>query len=229
MLTAQALQEQALDLDPKFTMAMVGLGWDHYKEGDDGWSPDPRVSYLKAVALGGKAVAIDPFLAEAYGLLAGVLSTLERYPEGLAAADRALALGPNQADVLALGAWNIAAYGRAVEAIPLVERAFRLNPIPPDWYYGALGDSLLWSKRIDEALLAHRKCVERLPEFIWCQLGLTAAYVESGDQEHAAMQAKEALRINPTMTAKDNTYVRSIGNPEDRERMVTALRRAGLK
>jgi hypothetical protein len=45
----------------------------------------------------------------------------------------------------------------------------------------------------------------------------------------ATTQTKEALRINPKITAEDNTYVRSIGIPMDRARIVKALREAGLK
>ena len=228
MLSAQALHEQALQLDPKFTMAMVGLGMAHYQQGDAGWSSNPRDSYLKAVALGQKAAAIDPSLGDAYVMFGSVLLTLERHSEGMAATDRALALSPNQADVLAVGGWNLAGNGRAQEAIPLVHRALRLNPIPPDWYYGALGDSLLFSNQPDEAIPVHRRCVERIPDFIWCQLGLTVAYVESGKLEQATIQAREAMRINPKMTASDNTYVRTMGIPEDRARVVKALRQAGL-
>jgi adenylate cyclase len=229
MARARALHQQALDLDPKFTMAMIWLGWAHFIEGDSGWSPNSRESYLQAVALGQRAVTIDPTLADGYAALSGWLSTLERYPEAVAAAERAIALSPNQADTLVVSGWTFSENARAGEAIALVERALRLNPIPPDWYFGALGDSFLFANRVDDALAVHRKCVERLPDFIWCQLGLTVDYVETGKLAQATIHAKEAVRINPKITAEDNTYVRSIGNPKERSRVVMALRQAGLK
>jgi len=229
MARAQALHQQALELDPKFTMAMVWLGWTHYMQGDSGWSTDSTESYLKAVALGRRAIAIDPSLGDAYAGLTAWLATLEKYPEAMAAAEKAIELSPNQADILVLSGWTFATTGRANEAISLVERALRLNPLPPDWFYGALGDSLLFAKRVEEALPAHRKCVERIPDFIWCQLGITVDYVETGKNEQASIHAKEAIRINAGITAANNTYVRSIGIPEDRERVVKALRKAGLK
>ena len=71
--------------------------------------------------------------------------------------------------------------------------------------------------------------MELAPDYLWCQLGLTATYAEAGKLEQATAQAKEALRINPKITAEDNTYVRSIGIPKDRARIAMALRRAGLK
>jgi len=227
--TAQALHQQALDLDPKFTLAMVWLGWTHYQQGDAGWSPDSKESYLKAVALARRAIAIDPSFSDAYVLLSAALLTLEQHAEAVAAADKALALGPNQADTLLLSGWVFAQNGRANEAVSLVERAFRLNPFPYDYYYGALGDSLLFANRVEEALPAQRKCVERLPDFLFCRLGLTATYVAAGNLEQARVHAKEALRINPKITAEDNTYVRGIGIPEERARFVEAFRRAGLK
>ncbi len=103
MARAQVLFQQSLDLDPNFTMGMLYLGWTHFNQGEAGWSPDPRESYLKALELGRKAAAIDPSLGDAYKLLSGVLLALEKHVEAVAAADKALALSPNQADILA---WN---------------------------------------------------------------------------------------------------------------------------
>ena len=229
MAKAQASLQQALDLDPKFTMPMVWLGWTHYVQGDSGWSPDPKESYRKAVALGRRAVAIDPSLGDAYAMMANVLLTMEKHHEALDAAERALAVSPNQADVFALAAWAFAQNGRANEAVSLMERAFRRNPFPPEWYYGSLGDSLLFAKRIEDALPAQRKCVENSPDFLWCQLGLAVTYVEAGKLEQATVHTKEAMRINPKISAADNTYVRSIGDTNERARIVESLRRAGLR
>jgi tetratricopeptide (TPR) repeat protein len=111
----------------------------------------------------------------------------------------------------------------------LMQRAMRLDPRPPSSYYGALGDSLLFAKRVEEAIPAHRQCVELTPDLIWCRLGLTVDYALVEKTDQAAAQAKEALRINPKITAADNTYVRSIADPAQRASTVAALRRAGLK
>ncbi|MFN0316938.1 MAG: adenylate/guanylate cyclase domain-containing protein [Burkholderiales bacterium] len=229
MARAQTLHEQALDLDPKFTMAMVWLGWTHYQQGDSGWSPDSTESYLKAVALPRKAIAIDPSLGDAYVMLANTLSILGHYAEAIAAAERAIVVSPNQADTLLLAAWAFAPNGRAKEAIPLAQRAFRLNPYPPDWYYAALGDSLLFANQVEEALPVHAKCVEKLPDFMVCRLALIVSSAESGKLQEAITHANEALRINPKITAADNTYTKSTGNPPDRARVEMAFRLAGLK
>jgi adenylate cyclase len=226
---AQALLEQAVALDPKFAAGLVWLGWTHYNQGDSGWSPDATESYRKAVAFAEKAIAIDPSLGDAYALLTSCMSSLTRYADAVAAAEEAIRLSPTQADNLMMAGWTFSLNGRPNEAIPLVERALRLNPIPPDWYFGSLGDSLLFANRAEEAIEPNRKCVDRLPDFLWCRLGLAAAYMEVGKPHEAAVHVKEALRINPKITAADNAYVRSLGIPEVRTRIVTALRNAGLE
>jgi adenylate cyclase len=228
LVRAQELFQQALDIDPKFTVAMAMLGGTYQIQADSGWTPDPKESYRKVVDLSREAIAIDPSFGDAYAGMANALLGLGQYSEATAAAEKALALSPNHADTLALSGWVFALNGRAEQAVSLAERALRRNPFPPEWYFGGLGDSLLFANRAEEALAAHRKCVDRIPDFIWCQLGLTVDYVEAGKLEQAAAQARELVRINPNITAQDNTYVRSIGVPADRRRVIEALRKAGL-
>jgi tetratricopeptide (TPR) repeat protein len=105
----------------------------------------------------------------------------------------------------------------------------RLDPYPPPFFYGGLGDSLLFARRVEEAIPVHRQCVELIPDFVWCRLGLTVDYALVGKTDQAAAQAKEALRINPKITAADHAYVREIADPAQRAEIVAALRRAGLK
>jgi tetratricopeptide (TPR) repeat protein len=162
-------------------------------------------------------------------MMGNALIALGRHQEAIVAADKALAAGPNQADNLALVGWILAPNGRAKEAVGLVETGIRLNPLPPEWYYGALGDALLYAGRAREAVEASRKCVDQAPDFLWCQLGLAVALARANRVDEARTHAGEALRINPTITAEDNTYVRSTGAPEDRRWVIDALRRAGLK
>ncbi len=224
----QDLSQQALDLDPAFTLAMVWLGWTHVLQADAGWSPDWRESVRKAIALARRAIAIDPRLGDAYAGLSHWLSAIGDHGEAVAAAERAIALGPNQADTLQLAGWILALNGRAVEAIPLIQRALRLNPRPPAWYHGGLGDSLLFAGRLDEAVAEHRKCVEEMPGLTWCRLPLAASYALVGNKEAAAEQVAYISKISPDITAEGNTWAASIGIPRDRDRMIEALRRAGL-
>jgi len=226
---SKELAEKALKIDPKFAMAMVMIGWAYNAEGEAGWSDDATKSYKEAVAWGRKAIALDDSLGEAHAMVANNLLDLEQHREALAEAEKGLTVSPNDANVIVLCAWVFADTGKANEAVVLMQRAFRLNPIPPPYYYCALGDSLLFAKRVEEAIPSHRKCVELTPDFIWAQLGLTVDYVLAGKLDQAVAPAKEALRINPKITAADNTYVHSMAESAQRAEIVAALRQAGLK
>jgi adenylate cyclase len=226
---AQGLFQQSLDLDPTFTMAMVYLGWTHINQGQYGGSPDPRESYLKALALGRQAAALDPSLGDAYQLQAGARLVMEEHAEAVAAEEKALALSPNQADIVVFNGFLLALNGRAEKGVALVQRAWRLNPFPPDWYFDMLGTSLLFVNRVAEALPVFRQCVERMPDMLFCHCRLTVAYVWAGQVAQATAQAREVVRLTPKSTAEDNVCVRQTGDREQRARAIEALRRAGLQ
>jgi adenylate cyclase len=224
---AQGLYQKALELDPKFTMAMVWLGWTYYIQGDSGWTKDPTRSYHLAEQWAREAIKVDPALGEAYTALCSFLQTLERHDEAIQACETAAQLAPNSAEALVLIGWAYSQLGRADEGVDLVRRAQRMNPYSPAWWYGAMGDALLFMNRQDEAIVEYKKSVTAIPDFIWGHFGLTVAYVETGRYADAEKQAQALRKINPTITAEKNTYVRSI-RLVDRPRIIAALRRAGL-
>jgi tetratricopeptide (TPR) repeat protein len=206
---------------------MVWLGWTYFIQGDSGWTKDPEESYRLAEHWAREAIKINPSLGEGYTALCSFLQTLERHDEAMKACESAAELAPNSAEALVLVGWGYAQLGRPEEALALTQRAQRLNPYPPDWWYGAIGDALLFMNRQEEAIVEYKKSVIGVPDFIWSHFGLTVAYVETGRLPEAQAQAKAILKINPTVTAEKNTYVRSI-RLADRPRIITALRRAGL-
>ena len=226
---AEELLAQALRKDPQFTRAMTLLGWVYYQQGDAGWRRDSQESYRMALEMARRATAVHPHNGNGYVLEASVLAIMQDHPQALAAAEKALAVEPNVADVVANVAWIYTAEGRAEEAVPLMQRAFRLNPFAPAWMHGAHGDSLLWAGYVDESVPALHKCVDQIPDFLLCRLALTYAYVQTGKLDDARAHAREALRINPRITAKDNTYTLALGLPQSRARVIAALRRAGLR
>jgi len=225
---AEALMEEALTLDPECALCIAVLGWTYMNQGDSGWERPAQESYKRALEMARRATTIDPRLGLAHTLEGSVLLTLQRFEEAMAANERALAATPNQGNVVANTAWNFAFGGRAEEAYTLMQRAFRLNPFAPAWYYGALGESLVRSGRIEEAVAALHKCVDPLPDFLMCRLSLTLAYAEADRIRDAAAQAKEALRISPAIRADSNPSVLSTSSAEARGRAITAFRQAGL-
>jgi adenylate cyclase len=81
----------------------------------------------------------------------------------------------------------------------------------------------------EEAIIWGEKAVRQKPNSFLAHLILTQIYSLSGRVEEARDEAAEILRINPKFSvdkfAKKFTYK----NQEDKERCISALRKAGLK
>ncbi len=149
--------EQALKVDPKFTLAYCGLadtyGWagGQILPGKEAWARE------KELAL--KAVALDPNLAEAHvSLGVALFSNLdlrgsEKELERALELDSSLALAHDQY------AWTYMAHGRFDEAIAEEKKALELDPLNP-LLNADLGFFLSWARRYDEGIVQLRKTLE---------------------------------------------------------------------
>jgi len=142
---------------------------------------------------------------------------LSRYPDN-AEAYRGLALVLNYE-------------GKYEEALPMAKKAVRLRPAPETspYYYLLLGSTHLMIGENEEAIAALKKSIGVSPEDIYGNIWLTAAYSLAGRMVEARSQAAEVLRINPEITLDDiakNGYYSF--KKADKERLINALRKAGL-
>lgn len=226
--SAQALFQQALDLDPNFTLGVICLARAHEMQADLGWTDDRKESYRRAAALGRTAINLEPTLGYPHALAASALQALQKIPEALNAAAKALDLSPEEPDVAILCASVWALSGRPLEALPLIEGAIARHPAPPYSYLAVQGYALLLANRVDDALTALHKSFELKPDSAYCLFPLIVACVESGDLEQAKAHGRFVLDELPGITAEDNAFVDRVTAPADRARVVAAFRRAGL-
>lgn len=169
---------EAMDLDPDFALAYVGLA--------NGWLLQTVYSnfpqdefYPKAKPMVETALQLDEGLGEAYTTLAVIK---EIYDHDLAAADsayrRALELSPNYATAhLWYGNFN-GRFGRVEEALVHYENAVRVDPRSPIMNFN-LADGLRELGQFDQALLQFEKIIEIDP-------GFYLAYRAIGDIERFA-------------------------------------------
>lgn len=220
--------EQALELDPRFTMAIVQLGRTYFVDAVTGWSDSPAESRLRALELANRALSLNRTFGDALTLL-GQLHMYQdgQQQKGIAEIEKAAQLNPNNAIPFALLGTYLGGVGRAEEALEMIRKAFRLNPFPPDWFYNALGDAYFFARRFEEAISSYSKCILRIPDFIFAHVMLTAAYAAQGFKIKAQEQAKEVLRINPRFTCENS--LRLITDPKTREWVEDLLNRSGLK
>ena len=119
--------------------------------------------------------------------------------------------------------------GRPEDAVGLIEKAMRLNPRYPYNYLSWLGMAYRLTGRYEEAIAALKSATIRNPDFLSPHFHLAVIYSELGREEEARAEVAELLRISPNFSLE---VLRQILPHKDKavlERLLAALRKAGLK
>jgi adenylate cyclase len=227
---AQARQmfEKVLELDPQYAEAYAFLGLTYFAEWAFQWSQDAQ-ALDRALALAQKAVAVDDSLARAHQALGTAYLWKKQHAQAIAEAERAIALDANFAEAYISLAETLKFTGRPEEAIGLVEQAMRLNPHYPPSYLFALGTDYRLMGRYEEAIATFKRALTRNPDLLPVHINLAVIYSELGREEEARAEAAEVLRINPKYSLEVLRQINPFKDPAANERMIAALRKAGLK
>ena len=197
MASAEAVElfEQAVELDPSFALAYVGLAdvysWQIWVSG----IPEEEL-LAKAQAATDKALALDDQLGEAYNSLAQIKWWDAEGAE--AAFRRALELNPNYAEVYSgYGELLRRVFGRPEEALVLHRKAIELDPLSAD-ISAQLGRDLSALGRSDEALAWLKKALEVNPNHISILLAIADHYwYVSGQLDKSVVWNAKAISIDP--------------------------------
>jgi adenylate cyclase len=222
------LAEEAIALDPDYASAYYALGKAHMVDVWYGTSKSPKQSVAKAMELLQKAIVLDDTLAEAHALLGFLYSMKGQHDKGLALGEKAVTLNPNSAESHMRYGKILTFASRYEESIPELETAIRLNPIPPNLYVYSLGISYCWAGQHEEAIAWCERAAREKPNSFFARLFLTMAYSLSGRDEEARAEAADVLRIHPKFSLEKFAKRCTYKEKKDCERMVSALRKAGL-
>jgi len=225
---AKQLAKEAIVLDPEYAWAYYALARVYTLDVWLGTSKSPRQSIAKAMESLQKALVLDDTFAEGYSRLGFLYSMTRQHDKGVTEAEKAVALNPNSAIAhLYLGKTLFFA-GRCEESIPEYELAIRLNPIPPNLYSWSLGLSYAYMGQYEKAIAWCEKAVRQQPDDLLARMMMTVVYSLSGRDEQARAEAAEVLRIQPKFSLKRLKKKLSYKRQEDREKLLGALRKAGM-
>ena len=227
-IQARRFLERALSLDPQFAAAWALLAWTYLMEGRLGWSKSNEAALEKGADAALRGIAINENASDAWSMLGGIRVYQRRFEEALEAGQRSIELAPNAADHLAIHALTLNFVGRPQEALTLIERAMRLSPFYPDFYLGFLGISYRLLGRIDEAIAADLRRLERNPANVFSDLRLAALYAQRGDLEKGRFHVKEALRKNPSYSVRQVRVTDPYQDEAEMARYIDLLRSVGL-
>jgi tetratricopeptide (TPR) repeat protein len=194
------------------------------------WSPAPQ-NLDRAFELERRALVLDPSLPFAHVLLGWIYLWKDRqYEQAIAEAEQAIALDSNNADSYMALAETLTLYpGRSKEAIGWMEKAMRLNPRYPALYLRILGTAYYWTGRTEEAIAAFERALARNPNWLAAHFFLAFVYSELGREAEAQAEVAEVLRLSPNFSLEGVRQRFPLKDPAALERMLAALRKAGLK
>jgi TolB-like protein/tetratricopeptide (TPR) repeat protein len=194
--TGMGLFQQAIDLDPNYALAYVGLAAANRALV---LSADmrPRDFFPRAKAAAQKAIELDDSLAEAHAVLGFTVFWYDwDYPAAEKEFKRALELNPNSADAHWGYGHLLSNTGRIDEALAEAKKARELDPLSL-LISASEGLYLIDAGRTDEGIVSLQKTLEIEPNFWIAHMFIGMAYADKGMYEKAIAEAKRANELNP--------------------------------
>jgi adenylate cyclase len=225
---AQLLLRRAIELDPCFAPASAYLAASLAFDYANGWSASPRQTLEEAEKTARQAVQLDDRNPHALWALSMVCLWARRYDEAVNEAEKVTVFNPS----FAQGHNNLGIIlhyvGRSDEAPKCFERAMALDPYFPDIWLHFRAQAAYQLGRYTEAVGLLKRRILRNPDTDMSRALLAASYGQIGLIEDAREAWRELLRVNPDYSIEHRRKVLPYKNPEDFERVVEGLRKAGL-
>jgi len=223
---ARALFKRAIELDPGYAPAYIGLGRVELNGVMQGWTADPEAALQRAESLGQKAIAIDSTNAGAHALLGSTYIRYADYDRALDEMRRAVELNNSDPEAYAglatalLWAGDVDASVKAFETAGRLGLNFTVNESV------TLGIAYLLADRNSDAIRTLERSLQRNKTDAYSNAVLAAAYAEAGRQADAARQTETVRGLNPRFDSAD--FGSLLRRPELRAKLAGALAKAGL-
>ncbi len=217
---ALKLYERAVELDPSFARAHVGVAECHQSLATSGYEPlDVMLPIVRASLK--RALELDQDLAEAHASLAVLHYSEDDLPSTEAEAKRALELNPSLPEPYRILLEVAGIKGEPEEMVRLIETAYRLDPVRPA-YIRLLGAAYFNTRREQNALEHWRKTGHLDPAGTY--RNMVDYYLSKGDIAKARELHAKFEKLQPT-----HPWVTYMGGFIDaqageREKALTAIR-----
>jgi len=188
--------QQAIELDPDFALAWVGLA-DSYLLQAANLGLWNDVVFSKVEPMIDKALELDDQLGEAYTTLGWVQAASDDPAAAEVTFKRALELNPNYATAHHRYGRMLRDYGRKEEGLAQYKKALELDPRSVILNY-AVGIALRSVGRFDEGLAQLKKAIEIDPAFAGSYIGIADHYwAVSGQLDEAVALHRKAIALDP--------------------------------
>ena len=227
---ARSFFSKAVDLAPTFASPHAGLSYLGCLDVLFGTTELAPLALAEALQAGTKAVELDDRDAFARFALGRTHGYLGNADAAIAESEKAVQLSPSFALAHYGLGYNRMWFGQAAEAIPAFNTAIRLSPHDPvRWaFYTMKG----WCHfQLDEHPVAEawmRRALQEGSIELWPYLGLAAALVEQGRMAETQVVMGDLARVRPALSVSTVIGMLPHMAADYSERLVAALRAAGL-
>ena len=194
---SRELLEKAIELDPKYALAIAFLGYVHLEDARHGWVKNPSQSIKQAEKLAKRALAIDDAVFLGHMLLGGIYQDKRLYAQAIVAKKKAVECEPNNFVAINSLASTLIFAGRPEEAVMLTRKSMRFCPYPPPYLLRNAGFANYLTRRHEAAVTFFKQRLERFPPATsdhWAMLWLIASYMELGREKEARAEALKLLQ-----------------------------------
>jgi TolB-like protein/class 3 adenylate cyclase len=227
-LAARSLAEAAIAIDPNYATAYALIAFSHLNDYANGYGTDPEGSLRVGRELAERSVSMDDEDPACHLALGAACSWSRDLGRAEAEARHGLALSPNSVELMILLAAVQIYTGNPAGALTTLDASMRLDPHYPDIALQFLADARFSLSEYELAVGALERRLKRNPESGTAFVLLASCCGWLGRSEDAHRAWDQALRINPNFSVERSRQVLPFRNPEDFERRVEGLCKAGL-
>jgi TolB-like protein/Flp pilus assembly protein TadD len=224
------LGREAMRRDPNESDGYVATASCLYALGMSGWAVSGREAMIEAVGLLSEASNLDSEHAMAHSVLGVVLLSIDRHDEAVSQVRRGSELAPGSY-YPALSCGIVLAYcGEPREALTWLATAIRVSPRDPRLYgaYQAQCTSLFVLDQYEEVVRAAERVMRQLPTWTEAFTMQAAAFAELGNLDEARRAVESLLSLDVKYSVKRALKRHPYRNVADRNKLASALVKAGL-
>jgi adenylate cyclase len=225
-IKARDLFRRAIERDPHYALAYIGLALTHWREASRGWSQFMSRNISETEELARHALQLEPNLPEGYEMLGWVSLSRGEYRQSEIELRKAVALNPNSLGTLQALGNTLTFLGDAEGAVQYMEKAVSLGARPSSRAAPVL--ALAYVLKNDPRKAMHfleTYTPQRRDDFFYATLAIVDAELDKTNEAEAA--GKETLRAWPFFSAEE--FARQFRDPDDQRRILHDLRTAGLR
>ena len=225
---ASAMYRHAIEIDVNFPAPHVGLALAGIADYVSDWAPDPEQALNEAERWARRALELNDQEPVSHMALGNVLLWRRDHGGALAEFRRMIDLNPNFAQ--GYGAMGLAQMyaGEPAEALKSIAVAMRLDPLYPSMLLHFLAQANFSLGDYEAAARQLLERIARTPGTDASRMLLASCYGHLGRVEDAKAAWAELLKVNPDFSLAQRARVLPYKNPDDFQRIVDGLAKAGV-